>query len=78
MDEKPTPPAARPVVPPTPARPLAAIRPAPPVPAQQPMQPAKAKLLKDMQSILEEYDGEGNIPIHHPYWGYLNDYRGLE
>lgn len=37
----------------------------------------KELLLKDMQAILAEYDGESNIPINHDYWGKRNAYSAL-
>jgi hypothetical protein len=37
----------------------------------------KKELLELMGAAIKEFNGEGNIPIDHDYWGARNEYRRL-
>jgi hypothetical protein len=39
--------------------------------------PGKVELSKQILNILQEYGSESNIPINHPYWSLLNEFRSI-
>jgi len=50
----------------------------PEVPVVEPEPTEKAKLLLSIQDALAEANGlESNIGTSHPYWGWVNKYRGM-
>lgn len=37
----------------------------------------KTQLLNEIGRILNQHDGESNVPIHHEYWAKIRQYRSM-
>jgi hypothetical protein len=49
----------------------------PPQFLKEPDRSRKEQLLVDIGRAIKDHNGEGNIPITHPYWGWKNEYRSI-